>query len=451
MTYESAVEALYKLGHELAVTPSHKFDLAHMRTLLEALGHPERRFASVLIAGTNGKGSTSATLSSILLAAGYKAALYTSPHLIRINERIRIAGQPISDEEFSAIYDHVEAVATSLVDDKTLPWHPSFFEMLTAIAFEAFARQGVQIAVLEVGMGGRLDATNVVEPLISVITDISLDHQKYLGNTIAEIATEKAGIIKPHGTVVTLPQHPAANDVIGNAILSQQAIAVSAVKHMPPVSPGAAVYMGENMAAPGRNQYPLDVMGEPIFVDSALPGRHQLRNLALAITTAEELSNCGFPVSAKQIEAGIRSTHWPGRFQVIPSEANELRRLLIFDVAHNPAGAWALRSALSEKVGEKPITLVFGAMQDKAFHEMAQILFPIAQQVVVTHSQNPRAANTADLAEAGHSVGAEVTEAATVAEAIRKAAESTPAEGAVVITGSIFVVGEAMQSLHLRA
>lgn len=451
MTYDAAVEALYELGHELAGTPSHKFDLAHMRTLLEALGNPERRFASVLIAGTNGKGSTSATLSSILLAAGYKAALYTSPHLIRINERIRIAGRPISDEEFSTIYGHVEAAATSLVEDKALPWHPSFFEMLTAIAFEAFARNAVQIAVLEVGMGGRLDATNVVEPLISVITDISFDHQKYLGNTIAEIATEKAGIIKPRGTVVTLPQHPAANDVIGNAVLSQEARAVGAVKHMPPVSPGAAIYMGEGAPSAGRNQYPLEVMGEKIFVDSALPGRHQLRNLALAITTAEELGHFGFPVSARNIEEGIRGAYWPGRFQVIPADANELRRGLIFDVAHNPAGSWALRSALSEQVGEKPITLVFGAMHDKAFQEMAQILFPIAQQVVVTHSRNPRAATTAELAEAARAVGAEVTEATTVAEAIRRAADVTPEDGVVVITGSIFVVGEAMQALQIGA
>jgi dihydrofolate synthase / folylpolyglutamate synthase len=451
MTYESAVEALYKLGHELAGTPSHKFDLAHMRTLLDALGHPERRFASVLIAGTNGKGSTSATLSSILLAAGYKAALYTSPHLIRINERIRIAGEPISDEEFSAIYDHVEAIATALVDDKTLPWHPSFFEMLTAIAFEAFARQGVQIAVLEVGMGGRLDATNVVEPLISVITDISLDHQKYLGNTITEIATEKAGIIKPHGTVVTLPQHPAANDVIGNAVLSQEAKAVSAVKHMPPVSPGAASYMREGAGSAGRNQYSLEVMGETIFVDSALPGRHQLRNLALAITTAEELGDLGFPLSARQIEQGVRAAYWPGRFQIIPADANRLGRVLIFDVAHNPAGAWALRSALSEHVGEKPITLVFGAMQDKAYQEMVQILFPIAQQIVVTHSKNPRSATTVELVEAAQVVGSEVSQARTVAEAIQQAAALTPEDGVVVITGSIFVVGEAMQALHLEA
>jgi len=444
MTYESAVEALYQLGHELSGTPSHKFDLAHMRSLLDAMAHSERRFASVLIAGTNGKGSTAATLSSILLAAGYKTALYTSPHLVRINERIRIGAEPVSDAEFAAAYEHVETVATALVENKVLPWHPSFFEMLTAMAFEIFSGAVVQIAVLEVGLGGRLDATNVVEPLISVITDISLDHQKYLGNTIAEIAGEKAGIIKAKGTVVTLPQHPAANDVIGNVILSQNATAISAVKYMPPVSPGAATY-----AASGRSQYLLDVMGQTIHVDSPLPGRHQLRNLALAITTAEALAPFGFPVTPAQIEQGIRETRWPGRFQIVAAAGSSLGRELILDVAHNPDGAWALRSALTERLDDRPFTLVFGAMQDKAFQEMVQILFPIAQQVVVTQAKNPRAASTAELAEAGQQVGAEVVESPTVAAAIRHAADLTPADGVIVVTGSIFVVGEAMQALGI--
>ncbi len=239
MSYDSAVANLYALGHELARTPSHKFDLAHMRLLLAALGHPERRFPSVLIAGTNGKGSTAATLASILLAAGYCTALYTSPHLVRINERIRINGEEIADREFAVLHARVEQAANRLVAAGELPWHPSFFEMLTAIAFTYFAEAKVQIAVLEVGMGGRLDATNVVEPLLSVITDISLDHQKFPGNTIAEIAAEKAGIIHPGGVVVTLPQHPAANDVIGNAVLERGARAINAALYVPPVSPAA--------------------------------------------------------------------------------------------------------------------------------------------------------------------------------------------------------------------
>src|SRR5213080_4175660 len=229
MSYQTAIERMYALGHELAQAPSHKFDLAHMRMLLAALENPERRSSGVLIAGTNGKGSTAATLGSILRASGLRTGLYTSPHLVRINERIRINDAEISDNDFALLHDVVERTAERLVEDGELPWHPSFFEMLTAIAFEYFANSKIDLAVLEVGMGGRLDATNVVEPLVSVITDISLDHEKFLGNTIAEIAREKSGIIRPQGVVVTLPQSPQANEVIGNAILEQDARAVNAV------------------------------------------------------------------------------------------------------------------------------------------------------------------------------------------------------------------------------
>src|SRR5271166_4623257 len=319
MTYQSTVEQLYALGHELAATPSHKFDLVYVREMLAALGNPERRFSSVLIAGTNGKGSSAATLSSILRCAGYKTALYSSPHLVRINERIRVNAEPIAEVEFSEIYDRVERTAQELLHSGKLPWHPSFFEMLTVMAFEYFASIGVEIAVLEVGMGGRLDATNVVDPLISVITDISLDHQKYLGDTIGEIAREKAGIIRENGLVVTLPQHPEANDVIGHAILDRHATGISAVKYVPPVSPGAAEFLaGRVVPVPGRSRYPLTVMGEEILVDSPLAGRHQLRNIALAIASADELGHFGFKVTPRQIEQGIRDTHWPGRFQVLP-------------------------------------------------------------------------------------------------------------------------------------
>src|SRR5438128_5271208 len=208
MSSQTAIERMYALGHELAQAPSHKFDLAHMRVLLAALENPERRSPAVLIAGTNGKGSTAATLASILRASGLRTGLYTSPHLVRMNERIQIDGEPIADEKFALLHDMVERTAERLVEDGELPWHPSFFEMLTAIAFEHFATTKVEVAVLEVGMGGRLDATNVVEPRVSVITDIALDHQKFLGNTITEIAREKAGIIRPSGVVVTLPQSP---------------------------------------------------------------------------------------------------------------------------------------------------------------------------------------------------------------------------------------------------
>src|SRR6202789_4470126 len=243
MSYETAVARMFALGHELAQTPSHKFDLDHMRVLLASLDHPERRFPSVLIAGTNGKGSTASTLASILRASGLKTGLYTSPHLVRINERIRVNGGEIGDDDFAEVHGKSDRIAEKLVEEAELPWHPSFFEMMTAIAFEHFAREKVDLAVLEVGMGGRLDATNVIEPRVSVITDISLDHQKFLGNTVGEIAREKVGIIRSGGAVVTLPQQPEANDVIGNTILDLGARAVNAVPYVPPVSPGSGDYL----------------------------------------------------------------------------------------------------------------------------------------------------------------------------------------------------------------
>src|SRR5580700_9800756 len=350
MSYETAVARMYALGHELTQTPSLKFDLAHMRVLLEALNHPERKSPGILIAGTNGKGSTAATLASILRASGLRTGLYTSPHLVRINERIRINGAEISDDDFALLHDVVDRTAERLVEDGELPWHPSFFEMLTAIAFEYFAQNKVEIAVLEVGMGGRLDATNVIQPRVSVITDISLDHQKFLGNTVAQIAREKAGIIRSGGVVVTLPQMPEANDVIGNTILELNARAVSAVPYVPPLTPSANV----------GSRYPLQVAGEEIIVESPLPGRHQLRNVALAIAAADELRRQGLPITPQTIEQGIRSTRWPGRFQVRPATSNDPE--YVFDVAHNPAGAWALRSALSAHYGERSLTFVFGAM-----------------------------------------------------------------------------------------
>jgi dihydrofolate synthase / folylpolyglutamate synthase len=472
MSYENAIASMFALGHELAQSPSQKFDLAHMRVLLAALDHPERTFASVLIAGTNGKGSTAATLASILQSSGLKTALYTSPHLVRINERIRINGAQIDDDAFARLHSEVDRVSEKLIDEGALPWHPSFFEMMTAIAFLHFSRERVDIAVLEVGMGGRLDATNVVEPLVSVITDISLDHQKFLGNTVTEIAREKVGIIRPGSIVVTLPQQPEANDVIGNAILELDARGVSAVQYVPPISPASTHYLlpstetripstqyrvpcGDNRTSSGqpRYRYPLLVMGSQILVETPLVGRHQLRNVALAIAAAEELSKQGIGknakagITAESIEGGIREVHWPGRFQVVPPRAGWPE--VVLDVAHNPSGAWALRSALSEQYDERQLIFVFGAMRDKAIAEMAEILFPLAECVIATRPENPRSASPDEIQKYGSRTGTEVEAVAEVPAALQRARTLAGSKAIIVITGSIYLVGEAMRILSL--
>ncbi len=441
---------MYALGHELAQTPARKFDLDHMRVLLSALDNPEKRFPSVLIAGTNGKGSTAATLASILQSAGFATGLYTSPHLVRINERIRINSAEIEDDEFASIHNTVDDVAESLVASGDLPWHPSFFEMMTAIAFEHFARKKIQIAILEVGMGGRLDATNVVEPLVSVITDISLDHQQFLGDTVAKIAAEKAGIIRHGGVVVTLPQQPEANDVIGNAIINMEATGISAVKYVPPVSPASANVSGQDASGHPVSRYPLQVMGEEITVETPLVGRHQLRNVALAIAAAEVLIKKGFAITPSAIAKGIRETRWPGRFQV--RAATAVKPEYVFDVAHNPAGAWALRSSLSSAYDGRPLIFLFGAMRDKAVREIAEILFPLADHIIATQADNPRAASPDEIRAAASRISAEMEEAPNVSAALKRAetlALQNP-ESVIVVTGSIYVVGEAIQCLNIR-
>jgi dihydrofolate synthase/folylpolyglutamate synthase len=439
VTYETAVQNLLALGHELA--SNRKFDLAHMRRLAEALGNPQRKLQSVLIAGTNGKGSTAATLASIVQTAGYRTGLYTSPHLLRVNERIQINQESISDAEFAMIYDRVEDCARDLVERGELPWPPSFFEMLTAMAFEYFASAGVDLAVLDVGLGGRLDATNIVDPLISVITDIDFDHQNFLGNTLPEIAHEKAGILRPKGTVVLLPQHPIVNETLGKEIMDRDAQAVSAVKHMPSMTSNAEDDP-VNRFSRGRNNFALAVMGSEIKVDFPLAGRHQLRNLALAISTAEELNKFGFDISAEDVEQGVHATRWPARFQVVPPADGFPE--LVLDVAHNPAGAWALRSALSTFYEDHPLTFVFGAMRDKAIREISDILFPLADRVIATQADNPRAASPQEIAELGSHTQTEIIPAKSVLAALERARILSGSKGVIVITGSIYIVGEAL-------
>jgi dihydrofolate synthase / folylpolyglutamate synthase len=473
MTYEEALERLAALGPELRVGRAadgpasavrRKFSLDHIRALLTALGEPQKSFASVLIAGTNGKGSTAATLASITNAAGLKTGLYTSPHLLRVNERIKVSGGyrssllEIPDAEFGRIYGLMDTATARLIARGELPHYPSFFELLTAIAFAWFAEQGVELAVLEVGLGGRLDATNSVEPLVSVITDIGIDHTEYLGNTIREIAGEKAGILRKDGVLVTLSQHPEANAAIGEAAVRLEVRGVDAARCLPPSRDAARFSIGESDSPLARNVYDLVLDGEALHVDSPLAGQHQQRNVALAIATAVELRtnhrlNDGraIAISNAAIERGIRETEWPGRLEWIASPAGHAPLLL--DVAHNPAGAWTLRAALSQLPEELPRTLIFGCLADKQIDEMEQVLLPLfdstsgdparsRDHVILAPVNNPRAATVEELSAAAHRLDVPVYAASDLRDALRQAEAVTPKEGVIVATGSVFLVGE---------
>ncbi len=276
-----------------------------------------------------------------------------------------------------------------------------------------------------------------------MIADISLDHQKFLGNTVTEIAREKVGIIRPGGVVVTLPQQPEANDVIGHAILDLNARAVSAVEYVPPVSPGSTIC--EDLACP----YPLQVMGKQILVESPLAGRHQLRNVALAIAAANELSRQGFTqITPESIERGIRQTRWPGRFQVLPARAGWPE--MVLDVAHNPAGAWALRSTLSQRYDGRPLIFVFGAMRDKAIAEMTEILFPLAEKVIATRPGNPRSAPPEEIQQAAGRTGTEIETISEIGPALERARALSTAQSVIVVWGSIYLVGEVMTALGVK-
>jgi dihydrofolate synthase/folylpolyglutamate synthase len=469
MTYVEAMERLAALGPELRVGKAadgspvapRKFSLDHIRALLLELGEPQKRFRSVLIAGTNGKGSTAATLAAMTSAAGIRTGLYTSPHLVRVTERVRVSGdaglEEIPEAAFGEIYGRVDAAATRLVESGGLPHYPSFFEVLTALAFCWFAEAGVELAVLEVGLGGRLDATNVVEPLVSVITDIGIDHTEYLGTTLREIAGEKAGILRPDGVLVTLSQHPEANAAIGEAAVSLGVRGVDAARCLPGVRLEAGGQNESGASLLARNKYELSLEGEVLQVDSPLAGQHQQRNLALAIATAIELrTNHGFVIPNEAIEKGIRETVWPGRLEWISRGAGLAPVLL--DVAHNPAGAWTLRAALAQLPEELPRTLIFSCLRDKQVDEMAQVLLPLfdstsgdpargRDHVVLAPIQNARAATVEELLAAAHRLDVPAHAAPHLAGALRQAEMVTPAEGVIVATGSVFLVGEIRELL----
>jgi dihydrofolate synthase/folylpolyglutamate synthase len=348
-----------------------------------------------------------------------RTGLYTSPHLERPNERIRVDRGEISDDVFAALYFRVHDVAQQLVANGQLPQDPSYFEILTAQAFLYFAEQKVDIAVLEVGMGGRLDATNVVDPLLSM---------EWLGPTISAIAGEKAGILRVGGTLITLPQHQEANRVLGEVATELGSRAVSAVPYMP---------SGHNVLA---GSYGVAVLGEMIEVNSPLAGAHQHRNIALAIAAAVQLAtHHSFAITAAAVATGIHETRWPGRLERIARGPIDW----ILDVAHNPAGVWALRAGLRTLVGEDSAkVLVFSCLRDKPLAEMAEILFPLFETVILAPLHAARAASVDDLLAAARAAGMQALVADSVPDALRLAAERTE-HGTVVVSGSVYLVGEA--------
>jgi len=463
MSYEEVIAKLAALGPELAsgkgskTGAPRKFSLDSIRVLLAELGNPQQSFASVLIAGTNGKGSTAATLASIGGAAGLRTGLYTSPHLLHVNERMRVSVEggngllaDIGNDDFARLFTRADDAATKLVDADKLPNYPSFFELLTAVGFCYFAEQHVELAIVEVGLGGRLDATNVLEPLVSVITDIGMDHMDFLGNTLGLIAAEKAGILRHDGILVTLSQHPEANAAIGEAAMAKNVRGVDAARCLPGTRLEAS-NSTEGSLLP-RNRYSLSIDGAALHIDSPLAGQHQQRNLALAIATAIELrTNHGFNLPNEAIETGIRNTNWPGRLEWLPSKHGHAP--LLIDVAHNPAGAWALRAALSQLPEHLPRTLIFSCLADKAIDEMAQVLLPLfdstsgdparaRDHVILAPIQNPRAASVEELLAAAHKLDVPAHAAPHVPGALAQAEAVTPPEGVIVATGSIFLIGE---------
>jgi len=317
-----------------------------------------------------------------------------------------------------------------------LPQLPSYFEILTALAFLYFAENKVEVAVLEVGMGGRLDATNVVNPLLSIVTDISLDHMEWLGPTISAIAREKAGILRGAGTMITLPQHPEANQVLGEVATDLGVRGISAVPYVP--------------AAGTSGPYTADALGAAIKVDSPLAGAHQQRNVALAIAAAVELAeHHGFSITPAAIENGIRRTRWPGRLERISKLDRIAKNRVewILDVAHNPAGAWALRAGIRGILEvQKPRVLVFSCLRDKPLNEMAQILFPLFDEVIVAPIHTARAAALDDLLAAATATGTPAIAADSVADALH-IAEERAAGGVAVVSGSVYLVGEARGKL----
>jgi len=442
MTYEESVRYLFTLGRELA-SPQQasvaKFDLANITTLCERLGQPQREFQSVHVAGTNGKGSTAAMLDSILRAAGLRTGLYTSPHLERINERIRLDGREISDADFAGTFTRLHKVIEELLAAGKLAAHPTFFECVTALAFEFFAREGSQFAVCEVGMGGRLDATNILVPEVAVITQIDFDHENYLGHSIQEIAAEKAGIIKPGARVVSAAEHLIARVAIRRRVAEQSAFLVEIENEF---------YIENITTHEGCFTFTAvsNSSGASILLNVPLPGRFQVRNALTALAAARMLAERGAPIDDDAIARGIASTVWPGRLERIAGKPE-----IYFDGAHNPSGAREIVVFWETHLPGRNIYLIYGALRDKAVDEIAGLLFPHAAAVILTSPAQSRAISAPVLAEmtGHHARQMEVIPDPNLA--FERALELASPDDVIFVTGSLYLVGDLRRYWMSRA
>lgn len=403
-----------------------KFGLETMRRLCRALGNPEHRFRSAIVAGTNGKGSVTAMVSASLHAAGRRVARYTSPHLTRLEERFVIGESEVETAALRDAVADVQQAVAGLLDRGELEVPPTFFECATAAAFKLFERQGVDIAVLEVGLGGRLDATNVVSPVAAAITSIGLDHQAQLGSTLASIAREKAGVIKPGVPVVCGPLPVEAEDVIVEVCRERGArlLRVGRDVHVESeLRDGVTIV---SIRTPWRrlDQVPL-----------ALAGRHQAQNAAVAVALLDTLQQSGIGVADHDIVTGLGSVRWPARLERVRRDGCTI----LLDAAHNPDGARVLAAYLKE-LNWTSVTLVFGAMRDKDLAGMLGHLLPLSRRVICTTATGKRAATAPEIAEIARSL-----EMAAGVEAIDDPARALDAAcsagGPVVVAGSIFLTG----------
>jgi dihydrofolate synthase/folylpolyglutamate synthase len=432
LNHRQALQLLSQRGNE--VHGIH-LGLHRIAALMDALGHPERGYAVIHIAGTNGKGSVAAMTESILRACGYKTGLYTSPHLERMEERIRVSGRNIAARKFAERAGQVCAVEEHLLANRKIDRLLTYFEFLTACAFLHFSIEKVDVAVIEVGLGGRLDATNVVDPQVCVVTGIALDHQELLGSSIIEIAGEKAGIIKPGVPVISAARPPEAREVIRNQARQQSAPLIEIdrdcrIRVVREVGPFVSIAL----KTPART-YPRLRIG--------LAGMHQARNAALAVNTVEALHS--FPVPAAAVKRGLSKTRWPGRL-----DEYFLHRRTLFEGAHNAEGARALKNHLV-KCEDCEIHIVFGALSDKDIQSMGSMLFPLARSIHLTPVANPRTASPAEIAQKLSRFRMRMRVHRNALTALEAAWDECPRNGLVLVTGSLYLVGELLPLVRENA